>query len=75
MNTQLLLATVLIAPVYGNAEDSSYSKNYSFSVDSAYLESPQLDVAAGRLIVTGNSASNEIRVVATACADSTKLLK
>ena len=75
MNTQLLLATVLIASVHGYAEHSSYSKNYSFSVDSASLESLQLDVVAGKLIVTGNSASNKVRVVATACADSSKLLK
>ena len=75
MNTQLLLAAVLIAPVYGYAEDYSYSKDYSFSVDSASLESLQLDVGAGKLIVTGNSASNKVRVVATACADSSKLLK
>ena len=75
MNTQLLLAAVLIAPVYGYAEDYSYFKGYSFSVDSASLESPQLEVGAGKLIVTGNSASNKVRVVATACADSSKLLK
>ena len=75
MNTQLLLAAVLIAPVYGYVEDYSYFKDYSFSVDSASLESPQLDVGAGKLIFTGNSASNKVRVVATACADSSKLLK
>ena len=75
MNKQLLLAAVLTALVYGYAEDCSYSKDYSFSVDSASLESLQLDVGAGKLIVTGNSASYEVRVVAAACADWSKRLE
>jgi hypothetical protein len=44
-------------------------------VDAAYLERLQLDVGAGKLIVTGNSASNEVRIVVTACADSSRRLE
>ena len=74
MNKQLLLAAVLIAPIYGYADDCRYSKDYDFSVDAASLESLRLDVGAGSLSVEGNAASNEVRVVATACANSRKRL-
>lgn len=75
MNKQLLLAALLIAPISSYADDCRYSKDYDFAVDTASLESLQLDVGAGKLIVTGNSASNEVRVVATACANSSKRLE
>jgi len=42
MNKQLLLAAVLIAPIYVYAKDCSYSKHYSFSVDAASLVSLRL---------------------------------
>jgi len=61
MNEQLLLA-----PVHGYAEDCNYPKDYSFSVDSTSPKSLQLYVGTGKLIVTENSASNEVRVVTTA---------
>jgi hypothetical protein len=70
MNKQLLLAAVLMAPIYGYADDCRYSKEYDFSVDSASLEKLRLDVGAGSLSVEGSAASNEVRVVATACANS-----
>ena len=56
-------------------EDCNYPKDYSFSVDSTSLKSLQLDVGAGKLIVTENSASNEVRVVTTACVDSSRRLE
>jgi len=70
MNKQLLLAAVLIAPIYGYADDCRYSKDYDFAVDAASLESLRLDVG-----VTGNSASNEVSIVATACANTSKRLE
>lgn len=75
MSKQLLLAAILITPIYSYADDCSYSKDYDFSVDAASLESLQLAVGAGKLTVTGNSASNEVRVVATACANTSKRLE
>lgn len=70
MNKQLLLTAVLIAPISSYADSCRYSKDYDFAVDSASLESLRMDVGAGQLTVTGDSAGNEIRVVATACASS-----
>lgn len=75
MNKQLLLAAILITPIYGYADDCSYSKDYDFSVDAASLESLRLDVGAGKLSIQGNSANNEVRVVATACASSRSRLE
>ncbi len=74
MNKQLLLAAVLMAPISSYADDCRYSKDYDFSVDAASLESLRLDIGAGKLFIEGNSASNEVRVVATACANSRKRL-
>lgn len=74
MNKQLLLAVVLIAPIYSYADACRYSKDYDFSVDAASLESLRLDVGAGELSIEGDSASNEVRVIATACADSRRRL-
>ena len=75
MNKKLLLAAILLAPSYSYADDCLYSKNYDFSVDAASLESLQLNVGAGKLTVTGNSISNKIRVVATACANTSRRLE
>ena len=75
MNKQLLLAAILIAPFYSHADDCRYSKDYDFSADAASLESLRLDVGAGKLIVTGNSARNEVSVVATACANTSERLE
>ena len=75
MNKQLLLAIALIVPIYGYADDCRYSKDYDFSVDATSLESLRLDVGAGSLKVTGNPANTEVRVVATACADSSRRLE
>jgi hypothetical protein len=75
MNKQLLLAAALLAPISSYADDSRYSKDYDFAVDATSLESLQLDVGAGKLIVTGNSASDEVRIVATARADSSRRLE
>jgi hypothetical protein len=75
MNKQLLLAAALLAPISSYADDSRYSKDYDFAVDATSLESLQLDVGAGKVIVTGNSASDEVRVVATARADSSRRLE
>ena len=74
MNKQLILAAILLAPVYSYAEDCRYSIDYDFSVDAASLESLRLDVGAGSLSIEGNPASNEVRVVATACANSRERL-
>jgi hypothetical protein len=75
MNKQLLLAAALIAPISSYADDCRYSKGYDFAVDAAPLDRLQLDVGAGKLIVTGNSASNEVHIVATACAISIRRLE
>lgn len=75
MKKQLLLAAVLITPLYSYADSCRYSKDYNFSVDAASLENLQLDVGAGNLTVTGDSASNSVRVVATACANSRNRLE
>jgi len=70
MNKQLLLAALLITPISAYAENCRYSKDYDFTVDATSLQSLQLDVGAGELVVTGDSAISEVHVVATACASS-----
>ena len=75
MNKRLLLASVLIAPISAYGENCRYSKDYDFAVDAASLQSLQMDVGAGELVITGDSASNEIRVAATACASSMNRLE
>ena len=75
MNKHLILAAILLAPIYSYAEDCRYSKDYDFSVDAASLESLRLDVGAGSLSIEGNAGSNEVRVVATACANSSRRLE
>ncbi len=69
-----LFASVFLLPMWSFADDCNYSKVYDFAVDSGTLERLLLDVGAGSLVVTGDVSSDEIRVVATACANSNNRL-
>lgn len=75
MHKQLLLAVVLTAPLSSYADNCSYSKDLSFSVQASALSGLQMDIGAGNLVIEGDSASNEIRVEATACANSSRRLE
>ena len=57
------------------AEYCSYSKGFDFTVETAALESLSLDVGAGKLTINGNANSHEVRVVAKACASSSRRLE
>jgi len=74
MNKQLILAAALIIPLNSHAADCRYSKDYDFAVDADALRELRLNVGSGSLSIEGDSASNEVRVVATACADSNNRL-
>jgi len=74
MNKHLILAATLIIPLNSYAADCRYSKDYDFAVDANDLRELRLNVGSGSLSIEGDSASSEVRVVATACAHSNSRL-
>lgn len=70
MNKKLLLAGALIVAISIYADDCRYTKGSDFAADAASLQSLRLNVGAGKLSIQADTAINEVRVVATACAYS-----
>jgi hypothetical protein len=70
-----LLLALAIAPEWVFADYCTYSRDHDFAVDAASLETLSMDVGSGSLEVIGNSGSNEVRVIAKACASSSRRLE